>query len=60
MSSDGMIIFEESNWTDLAEKFIKKNRDKWEDFVMKEYEDACMAHEITQEDRDDHCLGDHD
>ena len=55
-----MIIFEESNWTDLAEKFIKKNRDKWEDFVMKEYEDACMAHEITQEDRDDHCLGDHD
>jgi len=42
MSSDGLILFVESNYEHLVEKFIEKNRALWEDFTMEEYED-CYA-----------------
>ena len=30
---DRMIDYEERNWQDLAEKFIEKHRNDWEQFV---------------------------
>ena len=39
MSSDALIRFEEDNWYDLAEKFVEKYRDKWDEFVMDEFQD---------------------
>lgn len=39
MCSDKMIMFEEDNWDLLAEKFIKKYQDKWEEFVYTEFMD---------------------
>ena len=48
MSSDALIRFEEDNWDDLVDKFTKKYRNEWEQFVMDEYEDN--SRELNFED----------
>jgi hypothetical protein len=40
MGSDELIDFESDNWDWLAEKFIGKYRNEWEDFIYKEYENS--------------------
>jgi hypothetical protein len=40
--SDMLIKFEEDNWNDLAEKFIDKHRDEWEQFVMDRFTDSIQ------------------
>ena len=40
MSGDELIEFEEGNYDVLVDKFIKKNQDKWDDFVHDEYMDS--------------------
>jgi hypothetical protein len=40
--SDRLIEFEEQNWNDLAEKFINKHRDEWDEFVIEQYEDSIQ------------------
>jgi hypothetical protein len=40
--SDRPIEFEEQNWNDLAEKFINKHRDEWDEFIIEQYEDSIQ------------------
>ena len=37
---DRMIGFEEQNWDWLAEKFIEKYRDQWEQFIYDEFNNS--------------------
>lgn len=46
MSSDALIRFEEDNFDDLVEKFIKKHQSEWEVLLMEEFERSC------EDDRD--------
>ena len=48
-SGDRMIKFEEDNWNDLAEKFIKKYESQWIDFVDDQYQQY-----ITNQEPPDH------
>lgn len=40
MGGDELIEFEEGNFDILVDKFIKKNQDKWDDFVYEEWRDS--------------------
>ena len=39
MGSDELILFQESHYDELVDKFIEENLSKWEDFVAEEYTD---------------------
>ena len=53
MGSDELIKFEEQNFDDLVDKFlkIKAVRDLWDDFVYEQYQDSL------QDAPDDDSLG---
>lgn len=40
-----MIEYEANNWQDLAEQFIEKNRDAWEQFVSDKFSQHVADYE---------------
>jgi len=50
MSHDHFIRFEESNFDDLVDKFIKKYQDLWDEFVFDEYANSGQEPDFDHEE----------
>lgn len=51
MSHDGLTDFESDHWDTLAEGFIKKNQEKFDEYVWDEYGKFCNYEPPEREDR---------